>query len=405
MEPNLRRLIIRLDQEYISTEFLPGLVRAHFLRSEPDYRVQVVDRQDRSHVIYSSEEGEAAGEGDASEDIFAMRSLEFRSLIPAFQTSSSGIPAVVSSTRANRFDVRVFRGVAGEHVGNFGFATDAGEWRVTATHRAGSLDAAVQQVRRRNLAVSFGILGLLSASMGIILVSASRAQRLARQQMEFVSTVSHELRTPLAVICSAGENLADGVVREPEQLKSYGKVVRNEGRRLAELVEQVLSFSGIQSGLKRHTLVATDVTEIVNLALDALETPIRESGFSLDLRIPESSLPVMADPPALARALQNLIGNGMKYSGESRWLRISAYRAGNIVGVSVQDKGIGIAASDLPHIFEPFYRGRSAIDAQVQGSGLGLSLVHEIVRAHGGRIEVNSVVGAGSTFTVSLPAG
>jgi signal transduction histidine kinase len=270
-------------------------------------------------------------------------------------------------------------------------------------HRSGSLDAAVAQLRRRNLAVSFTVLALLASSVAIVLVSAAGAQRLARQQMEFVSTVSHELRTPLAVICSAGENLADGVVRDADQLKNYGKIVSSEGRRLSEMVEQILSFAGMQSGLKKHAFGPTNLATVVDRALEALDVPIRENGFEIERNVSEALPPVLADASALTRAIQNLIANALKYSGASRWLGLSATSDGRFVRIVIQDRGIGISPSDLPHIFDPFYRGRAAVDGQIQGSGLGLSLVKDIVAAHGGQIRVTSAPGIGSTFTITLP--
>jgi signal transduction histidine kinase len=221
--------------------------------------------------------------------------------------------------------------------------------------------------------------------------------------MEFVSTVSHELRTPLAVICSAGENLADGVVRDPEQLKSYGTLVRNEGRRLGEMVEQILSFAGIQSGLKKYRIVPAEAASLVERALAALEMSVREGGFTVERRVSIEPLIVHVDPPAMDRALQNLISNAIKYSGSNKWIRVSVHEEGGWVRIAVEDRGIGISSSDRPHIFEPFYRGRAAVDAQIQGSGLGLSLVKQIMEAHGGAIEVSSNPEGGSTFCIRLP--
>jgi len=272
-----------------------------------------------------------------------------------------------------------------------------------ATHRAGSLAAAVAQLRRRNLAISGGILILLAGSVGMLLYSSRRAQRLAEQQMEFVSAVSHELRTPLAVICSAGENLADGVVSDPDQLRQYGVVVRNEGRRLSEMVEQVLDFAGIDSGRKTYKLKPTGIPEIVHSALEACDVQIRNQGFTIETRMDAGLPAVMADWPALARAIQNLISNALKYSGKSRWIGIDVSTGSDRVRIAVEDKGTGIAPSDLPHIFEPFFRGRDAMDAQVNGSGLGLSLVKQIVEAHGGAVSVETDFGSGTTFRIELP--
>src|SRR5438093_3950281 len=255
---DLGQVIVRLNLEYIQKEFLPALVHSHFADPAADYKLQISDREDPSRVVYSTDGGSLLGDGDAGEGILGLRLHEFRGLMPA--TIAVDEQKFEKELHVDQtFSVRLFHGpiarsmnegVAGKAVMDF----DSSAWRVSAAHRAGSLDAAVAQLRRRNLGLSFGILALLATGVAIVLVSANRAQQLARQQMEFVSTVSHELRTPLAVICSAGDNIADGVVREPDQFKSYGKLVRNEGRRLTEMVEQVLSFAGIQSGLKKYAL-------------------------------------------------------------------------------------------------------------------------------------------------------
>ena len=117
-----------------------------------------------------------------------------------------------------------------------------------AKHRAGSLEAAVAAVRTRNLMISSSILMLLTLAIGLIVVSARRAQALARQQMEFVAAVSHELRTPVSVIGAAAGNLADGVVGDPQRVRKYGETIQGEARRLAETVERVLQLAGIAAG-------------------------------------------------------------------------------------------------------------------------------------------------------------
>jgi signal transduction histidine kinase len=276
-----------------------------------------------------------------------------------------------------------------------------GPWELIATHRAGSLNAAVAQLRTRNLGISFSILVLLGGSMALILISARREQRLARQQMEFVSAVSHELRTPLAVICSAGENLADGVVSDHAQAREYGAVVRNQGRRLTEMVEQVLDFAGMQSGRRSYNLRPTDVEEAIEHALEPFEMQIRSGGIAMERRIQVGTPLVLADRSALIRVIQNLISNALKYGQPGNWIGIHVTSTTGTVSIAVQDRGAGISPVDLPHIFEPFYRGRAVIDAQVKGSGLGLSIVKQIVEAHGGRITVDCA--SGTTFMIVLP--
>ena len=281
-------------------------------------------------------------------------------------------------------------------------------WQIVISHRAGSLDAAVAQARRRNLIASFGILSLLAVSLVVIIISSRRAQRLARKQMDFVAGVSHEFRTPLAVIHAISENLADGLITDKQQIEQCGEVIRNDTRRLAGMVEQVLEFAGASRGKSLYQPHPVDVKELIDQALAA--NPILESqnGWRVEKEI-ESNLPeVMADPAALRSAVRNIIDNAVKYGGASNWIGIKAQtQAGDHarrVEITIADRGIGISDSDLPHIFEPFYRGRAVVAAQVPGNGLGLSLVKNIVEAHGGTIAVSSVPGEGSAFSLSLPA-
>jgi signal transduction histidine kinase len=226
---------------------------------------------------------------------------------------------------------------------------------------------------------------------------------LARQQLEFVAAVSHELHTPLAIIRSAGENLADGVVHDEAQVRRYGELIRGEGRRLSGMVEQILEFAGIQSGQRGFVRQAVPVAPLVEHVLSASKALIDEAGIHVELEVPAELPPVDGDETALRRVFQNLVGNAIKYGANGRWIGIRARLAGPAVTIAVSDKGIGIPAAEQARIFEPFYRATDVVAARFQGAGLGLSLVQRIVDAHGGRITVESAPGAGSEFTVSLP--
>jgi signal transduction histidine kinase len=398
-------LLILLDLDYIEREMAPRLVREQFAGMLSDYRVQITAALDPERVLYSSDANTQPMAPDAQTELrFARPPFEGAVMANTEVPFLSALPIEAVVETAPLEDVVEYAVVADmPFVVRTNAPGNSARWTIAATHRSGSLDAAVRQARFRNMTVAFGILSLLGASVAIVLVSTGRAQRLARQQMEFVSTVSHELRTPLAVICSAGENMADGLVRDSEHLRNYGKLVRNEGRRLSEMVEQTLSFSAAHSGLKRYALTPADVTGIVDSALAALEIPLREGSFTVERRIAENLPPALADVLALSRALQNLIGNAIKYGGGSRWIRISADQSGNQIRIAVEDKGPGIAAADLPHIFEPFFRGRPAIDGQIPGAGLGLSLVREIIKGHAGTVEVRSRAEGGAAFIIHVP--
>lgn len=281
-------------------------------------------------------------------------------------------------------------------------------WQVYIRHSAGSLDAAVASVRRRNLFVSFGILALLAASVALLLVSIQRARRLAQQQMDFVAGVSHELRTPLAVIDSAAYNLDKGVVKELHQIKDYGALIRKETARLKEMIEQVIEFASVQSGRQRYDLQPTQVEHVITEVLASFQPLLARGGFYVESDVAADLPPVIADPAALARAIQNLLNNAMKYGGESRriGLRARSITIGHnsMVQIVVIDRGLGIPAEELSQIFEPFYRGNEVRAAQIRGNGLGLSLVKNIVTAHRGTIKVESAPGAGSSFFIVLPA-
>jgi signal transduction histidine kinase len=281
-------------------------------------------------------------------------------------------------------------------------AAASGQWRLLVKHPSGSLERAVNAARRRNLLVSSSILGILGLSVGFLVLSTRRAHDLARRQLEFVATVSHELRTPLAVIRSAADNLADGVVNDEARIRQYGQLVRREGLRLTDLVEQILEFAGLQSGQKTMTPKPVLLAPLLRDVATTVESTAT-GRVEIELAIPDGLPAVAGDEAALRRVFQNLAGNALKYGADAGWIGIRAAASGSTVEVSVTDRGIGIAAADQEHIFDPFYRAPEVVAAQIQGAGLGLSLVKRIVEAHAGRIAVTSTPGQGSTFTVTLP--
>lgn len=224
--------------------------------------------------------------------------------------------------------------------------------------------------------------------------------------MDFVAGVSHELRTPLAVISSAAENIADGVVEDKQQLVRYGNTIVKQSRQLTQLVEQVLLFAATQQQRNLgHGRV--NVSEVIDAALEGTSSEVAAAGFTVERRI-ESALPAVdADFAALVRSLQNLITNAVKYGGDKRWLQISAAavkdngRMGE-VKLTVEDKGIGISKDEIKHIFEPFYRSPAVSESGIHGTGLGLTLTQTIVEAMGGRITASSELGKGSAFSIHL---
>jgi signal transduction histidine kinase len=244
--------------------------------------------------------------------------------------------------------------------------TTTPRWRLLVKHPSGSLEGAVNAARRRNLIVSSSILAVLGASMGLLVVSTRRAQQLARQQLEFVASVSHELRTPLAVIRSAGENLADGVVHEEEQVRKYGELVRTEGRRLTDMVEQILEFAGIESGQRGFALRPVALAPMLHDIVDSSRSLIDGAHIEVEYAIADRLPPVLGDEAALRRVFQNLVANAIKYGVRGGWTGIRARQTGREVLVTIADRGIGIAPAEQARIFEPFYRAPDVIAAQIQ---------------------------------------
>lgn len=275
-------------------------------------------------------------------------------------------------------------------------------------HKNISLENVVRINRLRNLGISFSVLLLLGISIVFLLASANRAQRLAQQKLEFVACISHELRTPIAVLKSAADNLSDGVIVGENRTRKYGELIKTEVIRLSEMVEKVLAYAGIQSGKQNYELRPLGIESIINAAIENTKKLLPLDDIVVETSIEHNIPQVLGDATALQSALENLIINGIKYSPDEKWIRIEARQVNDssmsFVEIKVIDHGIGIAASDISNIFEPFYRGRNAIDEQIQGSGLGLSITKHIIASHGGRISVKSSPKEGSVFTILLPS-
>jgi signal transduction histidine kinase len=262
-------------------------------------------------------------------------------------------------------------------------------------------------VQRRNLATGFGVLALLGATTLFLVASAQRARRLARQQLDFVTGVTHELNTPLAAIRSAGQNLAAGIVTEPPQVRRYGELIDKEGARLTALVAQVLDFAGIESQSRAYAMEPLSLGPLVEEVLRDYALVLQQAGLKLECSVPETLPPVRGDAAALKRVLANLIANAVKFAGAGGSLAVRAQARppdGKALVLRVEDRGPGIAREERERVFEPFYRGPAAERNSTPGSGLGLSLVRHVVRAHGGSVRVEAREGGGASLVVELPA-
>lgn len=414
-------VVADLDEDVLRQSVLPTLVERHLPQGPDSYRVAVLSASGQPLLARGLAPGASLdpARADSVTSFFNLRLDVLRTAEPgrgnvtfrARAAGTEGAPEGGAAAGSPRVAIVVERR---DDVGPVAHATSVARgfpsWRLVLQHPAGSLDAAVTRARRRNLWLGGGILAVLLAGVALVVRNGRRASQLAERQMEFVTTVSHELRTPLAVIRSAAQNLSAGVVSEPAQARRYGELIEDEGRRLTEMVEQILEYSRVHGDRPMRDPRPLDVASLLADLRASCEPLCAQAGISLEVEPPpEGTPPILGDESAVRRALHNLVANAVKHAAEGKWIGVStavptAAHGTARVAITVHDRGAGIAPADLPHLFEPFYRGRQAIERQVHGNGLGLSLVKRVAEAHGGSIAVSSAAGKGSTFTLTLPA-
>lgn len=379
-------IIVELNLDYLRGTVIPDLLYRYLGK---DYDAEILAANDPSVVIYhSSVRNPHFNEPNADASVGLLENsyagVTLRS--PRGPGMRSGEPPLSSSSGS---------GPAGPP-----------RWKLLVRHHAGSVEDIVARARLRNIAVSGSILLLILATVTWLFRISRQAQRLAELQMNFVAGVSHELRTPLTVIRTAAFNLRGKIASRPDQVERYGKLIQDESEKLAVLVEQILRYGSARSGrvIREREPVSMELL---------IEEGLRSSRVSPELVLEKQLAPglplVLADEQALKHALRNLIDNAVKYGTEgNNWIGVFACTVedghGQAVEFRVADRGPGIPLEEQPHIFDPFFRGRRAVQDQIHGTGLGLNLVKKIVEAHGGTITVRSEPMKGTEFTVRIPA-
>ncbi len=233
---------------------------------------------------------------------------------------------------------------------------------------------------------------------------AARREDGERQRQEFTSMVSHELRAPLTAIKQVIENLQRGVEGEltPPQLRRL-EMARRNVERLERLTGDLMQFTRLEAGRLPMRFAKVDLPELVTDVANGLRGQVEARGLSLTAEIAGAVPPLVADADRLRQVLINLVDNALKCTRPGG--RIALHLSGDEKGarIGVEDTGIGIAEEDLPRIFEPFLQLGGCAEGPHDGSGLGLAICRQIVRTHGGRIDVSSMPGCGSVFSVWLP--
>jgi signal transduction histidine kinase/tetratricopeptide (TPR) repeat protein len=247
------------------------------------------------------------------------------------------------------------------------------------------------------------IAGILVFGLALTIRSVSHELELARMKSDFVSTVSHEFKSPLTSIRQLAEMLQSGRVPSEERRQQYYDVLLEQSERLALLTDNILSLAKIEEGRAEFALETTDVSALLTSVVTSFQERVRHEGFEIELKV-QGPIPLVAvDRTALSQAITNLIDNAIKYSGDSRKVLVGAAVEEQTLAITVRDFGVGIKKEDIDRVFERFFRGGDELTRTVKGSGLGLTLVKEIVEAHRGKVQVESESGKGSVFSIRLP--
>jgi signal transduction histidine kinase len=396
-------LVVVLNVDVLRNRTFPDLANRHF--GGPDglsYKLAVVASADKPRVIYSSDST------FRTEDV-----ASFDSVMNVFGSSANDVQsgfwqAAQHGRNLPDQDRRNFSALGWFQVVQYSPAEEP--WVLVLEHRTEPVTKIVRSVWRRNLLTSGVVLMLLAANIGLVVFASHRTQKLATMQMEFVASVSHELLTPLSAIYCSGQNAKDGLLQSKTDLIAHGSIITSQARQLIDLVKENLQFAATESRTSRYTLRPLEVPEILQRVRKNVAMLMEESGSRIEYEV-QSGLPnVMGDLSGLTQCLQNLIENAIKYSSKDSRISISASLQeakddAMEVRIGVQDHGPGINSSELRHIFEPFYRSPNVVEAQIHGTGLGLTVAARIAQSMGGRVSVTSEVGVGSTFTLHLPVG
>jgi two-component system, OmpR family, phosphate regulon sensor histidine kinase PhoR len=268
--------------------------------------------------------------------------------------------------------------------------------------KGASLKEIVRERTNTNLILLVGLDAVLIIALALAFRSVKREVQLAQNKSDFVANVSHEIRTPLALISMFAETLEMGRVKSEEKKQEYYTIITKETHRLSGIVNKILNFSQTEAGKKTLHIESVELSRELLGILKTYDFHLKNKGF--EYHFEESiNLFVKADKEALTEIIINLIDNAIKYSADKKRIEINVGSKDEFGWISIKDYGLGISKADQKHIFDKFYRVSSGNLAKSQGTGLGLSLVKQLIEKQNGKISVTSELGQGSIFTLYFP--
>jgi signal transduction histidine kinase len=274
-------------------------------------------------------------------------------------------------------------------------------WTVSANPVHDPTLAAAESGARRTLAVGAVMAFALAIGLWLSLEAGRASQTLMDMRADFVSAVTHELKTPIANMRAIQETLASGRIA-PETSREYAEMGIREATRLTRLVDNLLAYARVTDAAHAYVFERVSLEAIVDRSIKEFAPNLAHGDFDVNVDMPEGLPMVKADPTALNLMLNNLIDNAIRYSKERHHLTIAGRSQNGAVILEVTDKGVGIPEEDLERVTRKFWRGP---ESHAGGSGLGLAIVDRIVADHGGKLDIRSTVGVGTSVVVTLPAG
>jgi two-component system phosphate regulon sensor histidine kinase PhoR len=270
---------------------------------------------------------------------------------------------------------------------------------------ASRLEIELPGLKPRRLLVHAAALSGDDERLLFVLVDVTELRRLESLRRDFVANASHELRTPIAAVRSATETLRSGALDDPLVAARFVDIIERNAQRLQSLLEDMLELSKLESNEFKLKRERVELGSVVPIVLALFRERAEKKSVRLGAELSSAAGAVEGDARALEHVLSNLVDNAVKYCPSGTRVLVSASLQGDRVNLIVSDTGPGIPAEHLPRVFERFYRVDAGRSRELGGTGLGLSIVKHMVEAMRGKVWVESKVGRGSTFVVSLPRG
>jgi signal transduction histidine kinase len=265
---------------------------------------------------------------------------------------------------------------------------------------AGDLQVRVPEVGRDEIA---GLARTFNEMAERLAQDAEHHAEVENLRRDLISWVGHDLRTPLASVRVIVDALADGVIDDERSVKRYLAAARRDIDSLAGLIEDLFLLNELDSGRLPLDRQHNSLTDLVSDTIESLSVLAEQRGVQLMGHSAPDVDPVPFDAQQLERVLRNLVHNAVTHSRGGDRVTVRAWRDGAVAQIEVADTGPGIGARDLPHVFEPFYRGEKSRNRRGGGAGLGLAIAQAIVEAHGGSITARNLPGSGASFAFTIP--